>query len=395
MLNKKTIMVLLLLFVFGSSIFIGTRLEKRKFNKEIELSSKKVNTQITNKENKTVKTVKVEEKIPKNNLVRKVWTGSIENIFFHPLISNTKVAFKGDWRTNDFDDWFITVNEFNKILESLYKNNYVLVDINNIYEEYEEKGEKRIRRKKLLVPDGKKPLILSIDDLSYNTGMRGGTSDKVILDSRGEIATLIKEDNGQDKIVYDKGIIPIVETFIKSHPDFSLDGARGIIALTGYEGILGYSTNFESPNYKDERKKAKEVVDKLKVNGWTFASHSYGHNDMTKISLDKLKRDADKWEKEVASIVGTTPIFIYPHGFSVNYKDAKFKYLQSKGFKIFYSVGKEPYEKILKDTCAVLGDRMAVDGIALRNKRQRFIKFYDAKEVIDLNVRPKREVRFE
>lgn len=38
---------------------------------------------------------------------------------------------------------------------------------------------------------------------------------------------------------------------------------------------------------------------------------------------------------------------------------------------------------------------MAVDGIALRNKRQRFIKFYDAKEVIDLNVRPKREVKFE
>ncbi|MEA4826513.1 MAG: hypothetical protein VB130_07760 [Clostridium sp.] len=62
---------------------------------------------------------------------------------------------------------------------------------------------------------------------------------------------------------------------------------------------------------------------------------------------------------------------------------------------VFYFVGKESYEKILRDTRAVLGDRMAIDGIALRNKRQRFIKFYDAKEVIDLNVRPRIKVKFE
>ena len=327
----------------------------------------------------------------KENLIP--YDGVIENIFFHPLILDTKEAFKGGYKTNDLDDWFITVDEFNKVIDSLYKKNFILVDTNSIYEEYEVNGKKLMRRKKLMIPEGKRPLIISIDDLSYNEGMRGSTADKLILDKDGNIATYRKR-NGQEIIGYDEVTI-LVDKFVEKHPDFSLNGQKGTIALTGYEGILGYRTEGTSNNRDNEVEEAKKVVKKLKENGWTFASHSYGHNNHNKMSYEKIKYDADKWEREVGSIVGKTQIYIYPHGFNVKEKDSRFQYLQSKGFRIFYSVGKEPYVQISKESPAVKGDRMAVDGITLRNRRQRFLKFYDAKDVIDLNVRPKRPYNFD
>ncbi|MCY6959944.1 polysaccharide deacetylase family protein [Clostridium brassicae] len=387
--NKKVIAGIIFTFVFIGSIFLGFNLGKQ--DAKLVHSSKVVQT---NSDKKTQRIGGNGEISTQKNIKKKPWKGSIENIFFHPLISNPEVAFNGDKRSNNFDDWFITVGEFNKILKSIYDKDYILVNIKDVYEEYEQNGQKRMRRKELLIPEGKKPIIMSVDDLSYNDGMRGGTSDKIILDSKGDIATFTKGDNEEEKISKDNEIIPIIEGFIKIHPEFSLNGARPTIALTGYQGILGYSTDLSSKNYESERKEAKKVVDKLKKLGWSFASHSYGHNNTQKMPLDKFKIDTDKWEREVASLIGQTPIYVYPHGFSVKSSDSKLKYLQSKGFKIFYSVGKEPYEQILKDSCGVLADRMAVDGITLRKRRERFMKFYDSKDIIDLSVRPKREVGF-
>lgn len=318
------------------------------------------------------------------------YKGTIEHIFFHPLISDINTAFKsGDRRTYDFDDWFITVNEFNKVLQSLYDKNYVLVSINDVYEEYDNNGQKRMRRKKLLIEEGKKPLILSVDDLSYNTGNKGALSDKLILTDSGEFATLTMKNN-QEIISQDNEIIPILETFIKNHPDFSNKGAKGTLALTGYEGILGYRTHRESKNRQSEVEAVKPVIKKLKENGWTFASHSYGHNNVQKQTLEKFKDDTSKWENEVKPLVGDTNIYIYPHGWELNTSDTKLQYLQERGFRIFYSVGPDSYEMISNKTSAVLGDRMAIDGITLRKRRDNFMKFYDANNIIDLESRPVR-----
>ncbi|MEG1416246.1 MAG: polysaccharide deacetylase family protein, partial [Clostridium sp.] len=318
------------------------------------------------------------------------YKGVVEHIFFHPLISDVKVAFQsGDRRTNNFDDWFITPKEFNKILDSLYAKGFILVDINDIYEEYEKDGIKRMRRKELLIPYGKKPLIISIDDLSYNTGNKGGINDRLIIGKDGNLAALSYKDN-KEIVSYNNEIIPILDRFIKTHPDFSNNNAKATLALTGYEGILGYRTQKNSQNRKEEIESVKPIIKKLKENGWTFASHSYGHNNIQKQSLEKLKIDADKWEKEVKSLVGDTMIFIYPHGWEMKTDDPKLKYLQEKGFRIFYSVGPHSYEMISSKTNAVLSDRMAVDGVTLRNRGDEFLKFYDANEIIDLEARPKR-----
>ena len=74
-------------------------------------------------------------------------------------------------------------------------------------------------------------------------------------------------------------LIPILEDFIKEHPDFSYKGARAIIALTGYEGILGYRTAAsysDSPTYESDREQAAKVAQCLRDNGWELARPQLG-----------------------------------------------------------------------------------------------------------------------
>ena len=73
----------------------------------------------------------------------------------------------------------------------------------------------------------------------------------------------------------------ILENFIAAHPDFSFRGARGLIAVTGYEGLLGYRVapdNQRRSTLAEEVAAVMPVVAKLKSPGWEFACHSYAHN---------------------------------------------------------------------------------------------------------------------
>lgn len=51
---------------------------------------------------------------PERDLVP--YTGPVEHIFFHPLIAYPELAFDGDPMARGYDDWFVTVQEFHKIL---------------------------------------------------------------------------------------------------------------------------------------------------------------------------------------------------------------------------------------------------------------------------------------
>ena len=62
--------------------------------------------------------------------------------------------------------------------------------------------------------------------------------------------------------------------------------------------------------------------------------------------------------------------------------------MQEQGFRVFASVGIESYSKIKGDICAVICDRLHPDGTTLRWSRSRYLKFYDAAEVFDYDVRP-------
>lgn len=317
-----------------------------------------------------------------------LFTGPVEHIFFHPLIAYPKRAFDGDEHSKGFNDWFVTVNEFNRIIKSVYEKGYVLIDASSLYEEKNINGTVEVSRKPLYLPIGKKPLIISIDDVNYYDYMRdNGMVAKLVIDKNSKIATLSKDDKGKNVISYDNEVIPLLNKFIEDHPDFSLNGAHGIIALTGYEGILGYRTAKAYRNYKTEQEAVKPVIKALKRDGWRFASHSYFHQHMDTISLSYLKKDTDLWEKEVKSLVGPTDIYIYPFGSRTKTDDPKFSYLVSKGFRIFFGVGPHAYEEFSNGT--VLGLRRHIDGIALKSQRSLNLPFFDADKIIDRTVRPK------
>ena len=95
--------------------------------------------------------------------------------------------------------------------------------------------------------------------------------------------------------------------------------------------------------------------------------------------------------------MGPTTILFYPHGERPDGNDWQntgpvFRYLQSQGFRVFCSVGIESFSYIKKDICAVICDRLHPDGTTLRYSRDRYLKFYDAKDIMDTAVRPQREI---
>ena len=88
-------------------------------------------------------------------------------------------------------------------------------------------------------------------------------------------------------------------------------------------------------------------------------------------------------------------LIFYPHGGRPDGDDwhstgPAFQYLQSQGFRIFASVGINSFSYIKDDISAVICDRLHPDGTTLRNGKalEWYSQFYDAREIIDLDVRP-------
>ena len=330
------------------------------------------------------------------------YDGIVEHLFFHPVIAYPELAFDGDAQEKGLDDYMVTVDEFNKILQSVYDHDYVLVDITNVWSEITgDDGQPKMVRNTLYLPEGKKPVIFSYDDTNYYPYMlENGFTYKLIIGEDGKIASWGLDPQGNEVVSRDLDAIPILDKFVEEHPDFSPFGAKASLSLTGYCGILGYRTQTEkedqSPeheaNRQNEREAVKPIIAELKRTGWTFGSHTWGHVNLAKKSLEVIKTDTEKWFDEVGSLVGETPILYYPHGARPDGGDWTqtgpiFRYLQDQGFRVFCSVGTESFSYIKKDICAVICDRLHPDGTTLRKSRKRYLQFYDAKDIMD-PVRP-------
>lgn len=309
------------------------------------------------------------------------YNGPIRHIFFHCLIAFPEISYsKAIGAPLDTD--CVTVLEFKRCLEELYKNNYVLVNIHSTYEVTDNNGVQTTLDKKLMLPEGKKPLIMSIDDIVYDPKKMGtGMVDKITLDKAGNFATYTKQKDGTEVISYDNEVIPILEQFVKIHPDFSFDGAKATLCVTGWVGILGYRIDRLEPNRQSEIDAVKPIVSKLKEKGWNFASHSYGHRHSNAISYNLFADDTEKWHNEIEPIVGPTDIYVYPYGETLSTKDNKYKLLLQYGFKMMCGVGSDNYWHNYGDS--ILMDRQAVDGYSLRNYKQYLAPLFDTSTVFD------------
>ena len=314
----------------------------------------------------------------------------VRHIFFHSLIVDTSLAFDGDYMENGYNYWMTTVDEFKAMLEELYANDFILIDIHEIArEETDENGNVKMIANAPMVPEGKKPLVLSVDDVNYYEYMeKDGFARNLMIDENGNVKNLYIDKDGNE-LIGDYDVAPILDTFVKEHPDFSLRGAKGILALTGYEGTLGYDTHLtDSPTLEEDIQTATTVANRLKETGWLFAIHGYGHRDAKKITYNHLMNDTNRWINDVGSIVGETDIYIYPYGSEIDYPSDKLDFFESVGLRYFCGVWTKPFVSVKNNY--VRQTRCNLDGFNMITRPKSLADLFDVSKVLDPN-RPELE----
>ncbi len=296
----------------------------------------------------------------------------VPHLFFHSLVVDPERAFDGDERAQGYDDYMVTVTEFTRILKGLQERGYVLVDPHDIARVGE---DGQMHRRTLKLPQGKKPLVLSVDDVSYYEYMEDdGFPDRLVVDDDGRVRSHYVDADGREHTgAYD--VMPIVDDFVRKHPDFSHDGAKGVLAMTGYEGVFGYRTSpSEQPgaHLSEQRAQAKKVASALKRQGWSFASHTWGHINTTEDGVGIIRADQERWATEVQPIVGDTDMLIYPFGADIGgprpYSGPVYEYLHGEGYDYFFGVdGTGPWQQVERGYLRQA--RINVDGILLRQNR--------------------------
>jgi hypothetical protein len=297
------------------------------------------------------------------------WTGPVAHLFFHTLVIHPELAFTHDSIGQGFRDWYVTVAEFRAILDQLYANRWTLVDIHRAV-------DGRVR-----VPAGRKPLVLSEDDVNYYDDTRPrGIGWKLALDADG--AVKVEVHDGLGVRLTDDDIVPMVDEFVARHPDFSADGAKGVIGVTGYEGVLGERVDdTASPDWAASVARARAVAQRLRATGWTFASHSYGHFDETKGSVGRLVHDSEEWKAQDEPIVGPTDVYIYPFGAGLPIDSPKIDVLRSFGFTILCDIDIVP--RFTRGNGVTIMTRLHVDGVAFEDGAKRLAPFFDVATVED------------
>ncbi|MDI9510289.1 MAG: polysaccharide deacetylase family protein [Bacillota bacterium] len=310
------------------------------------------------------------------------------HIFFHSLIADNSKAFDGDYDSVGYNMYMTTVYEFKKMMQAMYEDGYVLVSVHDLAKQItDEDGNTKFVPGEIYLPEGKKPFVLSQDDVNYYDYMEGdGFASRIVIGEDGKpTCEMILEDGSVVQGPFD--IVPILDEFVEEHPDFSYRGAKGILALTGYEGALGYRTNDPtSPTYEQDKETVKEVARVLKENGWEFASHSWSHRNMGEKSFEFIKQDTDRWLEEVGSLIGPTDILIFPYGVDIertmgHYSSNKYHYLKEVGFNYFHGVDSKPWMHLKDDYVRMT--RRPLDGQAMLQFPERLQDLFILEEIID------------
>ena len=334
----------------------------------------------------------------------------ITHIFFHSLVADNSRAFDGDATEKGYNLYMTTIPEFNDILESLYEKGYVLVSPYDVAGEITDENGTHFGYREIRLPEGKKPFMMSQDDVNYYGYMVGGedgSGDTPVfpnVNGDGFATKIVIGEDGYPTCEYmdadgnvmtgDYDLVPILEHFIQAHPDFSYHGARATLAFTGYEGVMGYRTKpayeaaMGTEAYQKEVEDAKAVAQCLRDHGWDLASHSYGHPNYANIGAYDVEIDSDKWENTVESIIGETDILIYPHGGDVgglekyDMNNAKFAVLYNDGFRYFFNVDNcVAWHQIGDDYFR--GNRRDLDGYRMYHHPDSMNDLIDARAILD------------
>ncbi len=293
----------------------------------------------------------------------------VPHLYIYPLINDYRVFDReivSEARAMVNNSNNLTTAEFRELLEQLYKAGFVLVGMSDLITVEERSGGIIVTpNENLVLPEGKLPLLLTEDNVNYHHSTDNmGYASKIVVEN-GKLACSYINANGTEKIG-DYDAVPILENFLEKHPDFSYNGARMILALTGYNGVLGYRTDDayrtgqgltdlqkewleENPDfdYDAEVAAAKEAADALKKAGYEFANKTWGDRIVESATLTDLKVDLEKWKASAEPILGDVRIFVFGHdsdiaeaGEAYTLDNNKFTYYESEGYCIFCTSGR-------------------------------------------------------
>lgn len=405
----------------GSDASIMEEAERLALSYDYDSAMQKL-TEISDYKNKSEVVTKIAEYQKIKDSCVAVKPEEVTHIFYHSLVVDPDKAFdqsKSGWQ--GFCQWMTTVDEFNAITQQMYDNGYVLISLKDLAEyTTDEDGTMHFKNKSsVMLPPGKKAFVMSLDDTCYyHTYDDHGIASRVVIGEDGKPTCEYVEDSGK-VVTGDYDCIPLVDKFIEEHPDAAYQGARPTIALTGYNGILGYRTDgtygdpnddgkpqgFERDqqqqdwldkhpdfNWEKECQDAKKVADVLKEEGWTFASHTWGHHRVADLSYEALMRDTERFQKYVDPLIGGTDVIIFAHGQDLTSSgdytadNQKFTYLKSKGYNYFCNVDSAQYFVQVRDNYVRQG-RRNLDGYRLWNDAHGSVNktedLFDVNKVLD------------
>lgn len=318
----------------------------------------------------------------------------IANLSFQLLIADPARAFVDKTYAKSYKDNFITVAECEAILQQLYDNGYMLVRLSDfVTTSTDSEGNITYSAKTLYMPEGKKPLLLTETQVNYYKYMDGaGFASRLIIDETGSIVNEMVDASGNTVTgAYD--LVPILDAFIAEHPDFSLRGAKAILAVTGYDGVFGYRTNpgakskLGTDAYNQEIQNATAIVEALREDGYEIACYTYNNEPYADLSSTEIQADQKHWTDEVTPILGEVDVLVFAKSSEIGdtnpYSGAKFNALYNVGYRYFIGSNTDGTTWASVESGYFRQSRILVTGSGLKNTPQIYANYFDAASVLD------------
>jgi hypothetical protein len=326
----------------------------------------------------------------RNTTATEEYRGTVEVLCVRTLIADPESP-------GSDTDLMITTDEFRRMLEQLYANDYVIVDAETMADLSEDSF---ITEVNLTVPEGKKPVVLVLDTFDYSAyNYIYGCCNRLVINDQGQVCGEYLDSNGQTIVSREAEAIGILDAFIEEHPDFSFDGAKGVISLCGYESCFGYvvsedeiddrnnalaaagrpSVQFSESDIESNRAAVTEIVNVLLDTGWKFASSTYGQINAYESDMDTIVADTEKWLDQIGTLTGPVHMIVYPGGNYIYGTDERAEYLKENGFRIFFGMGSNPY--YIYGSNYLYYDRTMISDSTLRNSD--LTRLFDVGLVLD------------
>ena len=328
------------------------------------------------------------------------------NLSFQVLVADPERAFADEDYGSAYQSNFVTVAEFNKILQELYANDYMLVSMDDfITTTTDANGQTSYAAKTLYLPAGKKPVMITQTQVNYYTYMVDGDGDgiadkdgagfasKLVIGTDGKLTCEMIDAQG-NKVYGAYDLVPILNDFIATHPDFSLDGAKATLAVTGFDGLFGYRTdidakeNLDEAAYNAELQGAMKVINALRQDGYTLACYTYNNIGYGDISIEEMQDDMNSWITEVTPLLGQTDTLVYAVGSDIadsgsTYSGEAYDLLSTAGFRFFLGFCDDGDLWTTVETDYVRQGRILVSGDNLIYYPEWFSGIFDPEAVLD------------